>query len=306
MPSARRLSTAALLAAAFTAGSASAASVTVTLENLSPEGGLFTTPVWVGFHDGTFDLFDLGDTASTGLERIAEDGSFGAIAEEFADATGGNGLGGVITAPEGFAGAPVLEPGEITSQTFEVDEFTQRFLSLGAMVLPSNDAFFGTDDAIELFDADGTFFGGAEFTVTRDDILDAGTELNTELDAAFLNQTGPDTGITENGVITVHPGFIGSVGGPAAGPNGEAASILGGTVVTGDVISPTLGDFTADGFGGLVRVTIALNDGSDTGDGDDNDGGSGAGGGATAVPTPSALGAGFIGLLALARRRNRG
>ena len=275
---------AALLAVTGTA--ASAATVTVTVENLSPDGGLFATPVWVGFHDGSFDLFDVGAEASEGLERIAEDGTFATIREEFGAATGGTGQGGVITAPGGFAGAPVFEPGETVSQTFEVDELTQRLLSFGAMVLPSNDAFFGTDDAVELFDADGNFLGTQTLVFGADQIFDAGTEANTELDAAFLNQTGPDTGITTAELIGLHPGFIGSLGGPESGPNGEAGSVLGGTVAAGAVIDPVLGDFTRPGFGDYVRVTVTAGD-------------------ATAIPTPSAAAAGLLGLGAMLARRRR-
>ncbi len=32
-------------------------SVVVTLENLMPERGTLLTPVWLGFHDGTFDSY---------------------------------------------------------------------------------------------------------------------------------------------------------------------------------------------------------------------------------------------------------
>lgn len=54
---------------------AEAATVKVSVENLGPAGGIFLTPVWVGFHDGSFDTYDLGSPASAGLERIAEDGN---------------------------------------------------------------------------------------------------------------------------------------------------------------------------------------------------------------------------------------
>jgi len=47
-------------------------SVTVTIENLAPMGGTFLTPVWVGFHDGGFDLYDNGAAVSAELERLAE------------------------------------------------------------------------------------------------------------------------------------------------------------------------------------------------------------------------------------------
>jgi hypothetical protein len=33
--------------------------VTVTIEDLAPTNGTNQTPQWVGFHDGTFDLYDV-------------------------------------------------------------------------------------------------------------------------------------------------------------------------------------------------------------------------------------------------------
>ena len=32
--------------------------ITVTVESLVPEGGVYFTPVWLGFHNGSFDLFN--------------------------------------------------------------------------------------------------------------------------------------------------------------------------------------------------------------------------------------------------------
>ena len=48
--------------------------IIVTVENLAPAGGFYFTPVWVGLHNGSFDLFDLAGLASEGVERFAEDG----------------------------------------------------------------------------------------------------------------------------------------------------------------------------------------------------------------------------------------
>ena len=45
--------------------------VRVIIENRSPENGILLTPLWVGFHDGSFDLFDTGTTASRALEALA-------------------------------------------------------------------------------------------------------------------------------------------------------------------------------------------------------------------------------------------
>ena len=38
--------------------SAIAATLRVTVDNLAPINGNFLTPVWVGFHDGSFDIYD--------------------------------------------------------------------------------------------------------------------------------------------------------------------------------------------------------------------------------------------------------
>ena len=56
----------ATIAVASTAASGQT-SVTVTIENLAPANGGFLTPVWVGFHDGGFDLYDRGAAISPEL-----------------------------------------------------------------------------------------------------------------------------------------------------------------------------------------------------------------------------------------------
>ncbi len=79
------------------------------------------------------------------------------------------------------------------------------------MVIPSNDAFIANDDPLahEVFDAAGNFTGPITLTVLCSCVLDAGTEDNTEMQAAFINQTGNNMGTTTiGGVISLHPGFI--------------------------------------------------------------------------------------------------
>ena len=51
------------------AGSAGAVSVRVTVTNNAAAGGIYLTPMWIGFHDGGFDLFDIGGAASAGCSR---------------------------------------------------------------------------------------------------------------------------------------------------------------------------------------------------------------------------------------------
>lgn len=212
--------------------------IRVSLRNTSDTGGTALTPLFAGFHDNSFDVYDLGGTASAGLEALAEDGNNAVIAEELiaadADAQSVN-----VAGPRGPIAAR-----ELATATVMVDGLSNGYLGVASMLLPSNDAFIGTANALKLFDADGNFLGAQTVAFNGDSVRDAGTEVNTELDAAFINQTGPNTGITENGVITVHPGFNGSLGNPV----GEGDQIiLGGTNAFGEFIDPVAADFTQPG-----------------------------------------------------------
>lgn len=189
--------------------------IRVSITNSGPEGGTFLTPPWVAIQDGSFDIYDRGGPAADFLEALAEDGTTDAIGAAFSE-SGAAGAAGVITGPDGVAAGP-LDPGETGSIVLTVDPSKAQFLNFASMVIPSNDAFIsspGDPTALRIFDEHGNFTGG-EFEVTGADVLDAGTEVNTESDAAFLNQDGPNTGVDEGGVVTLHPGFIGSAGLPA-------------------------------------------------------------------------------------------
>ena len=49
------------------------AALQITVENLAPDGGLANTPVWVGLHNGNFDVASLRQSASRfpGLEALS-------------------------------------------------------------------------------------------------------------------------------------------------------------------------------------------------------------------------------------------
>ena len=49
----------------------------VTVENLAPKQGIGLAPFWIAFHDGSFDVFNEGEAASSALEFLAEDGVTG-------------------------------------------------------------------------------------------------------------------------------------------------------------------------------------------------------------------------------------
>lgn len=221
---------------------ASAVPLKVTIESLVPNQGVFLTPVWVGFHDGGFDVYDRDVPAFAGLEPLAEDGNTAPISSRFITEQGaGGGVDGTIPGP----GGP-LNPGAVTMQTLEVDPGAGRFFSYASMIIPSNDAFIanGNPLAHEIFDANGNFIG-ADFIVLGAEVLDAGTEQNTELDAAFINQAGPNEGLDENGNVSSHPGFIDSSANPGGTP-----IILGGLAgpLNTILIDSVAGDFTQNGF----------------------------------------------------------
>ena len=226
--------------------------ITVTIENLAPEGGTFLTPFWVGFHNGDFDSYDRGSAISPGLERLVEDGDTAPFSEEFL-ASGYGVIDGTILGTEGIEGP--IDPGETTSLTFTLDSEadTSQFFSYASMVIPSNDAFIanGNPEAHRLFDDEGNFIGDdLEILVAGNQILDGGTEVNDELpeNTAFFGQAAPDTGEVENGVVTVHPGFI------------EGGRILSEDGTTeGAPAAFNNADFTADGYE-VARITVALAD----------------------------------------------
>lgn len=228
------------LAAAGTA-SADTVELMITIENLAPTNGTWLTPVWGGFHDGGFDLYDDGSAASLGLERIAEDGNASVLSGEFL----GSGFGTV----DGMIGGGPIAPGVVASQVFTLDSAaaTSQYFSFASMILPSNDAFIGNEaaDAHRIFDANGNFLG-ADFFVTGADVRDAGTEVNDELpeNTAFFGQAAPDTGVVEGGVVGFHPGFLGSAGNPGV------PSILADPNFAG-------ADFSIDGYP-VARVTISV------------------------------------------------
>jgi Spondin_N/RTX calcium-binding nonapeptide repeat (4 copies) len=228
----------------------------VTIKNTSESGGTFLTPAWLGFHDGSFDLFNVGEAASAGLEQLAEDGAATILGTELvaADADGQ----GLLVA--GAAGPIATQ--ETTSAILDVDGASNPFASFGSMIIPSNDAFIGTDEALRLFDAQGRFLGETTITFAGTDAYDAGTEVNTELDAAFINQTAPNTGMDEFGVVHLHPGFNGSLGNPV----GEGDQIiLGGVNEAGEFIDPVAADFTRPGAQ-LAEVhinTVRVREGTD-------------------------------------------
>ncbi len=191
----RTLFTGSMVALGF-AGIAPAAQVDllITVENLQPANSVSFAPLRFGFHDGTFDSFDLGAAATAPIVSIAEGGSGSEWFPAFAAAQPSGNAGSV-------GGGPLL-PGQTASAKITVDSSLNRFFSFGAMVVPSNDYFIGNDSGTEyeLFDASGAF---VPTTITQfgRDIWDAGSELDGPFGAAFLQGSSNPDHIDENGVV---------------------------------------------------------------------------------------------------------
>lgn len=195
------------------ASSATATTLKVTVENLAPQRGTLVAPTWVGFHDGSFDAFDVGRVASSDIENLAEDANTTPIANSFLENGSGVVEGTILDREKRFTRFGDIGPGQTVTQTFEIDETSSnsQYFSYAAMVVPSNDAFIGNDDplATRVFDENGNFLG-ADIVVSGDRVWDAGTERNDEIpvNTALLGQSEPNIGVTTNDVVSQHPGFL--------------------------------------------------------------------------------------------------
>lgn len=197
----------ALAAAALTLATAmqaaQAADVKVTLTQLAPAGGVGIAPLWVGFHNGSFDSFDAGYAASLGIERAAEDGSAAQLGSIFG-ATASGGIQGTLPGPPAF-------PGAVRSLSLTGLDLggANRYFSYAAMVVVSNDFFIGNDNATQ-FDLSSLAHGGKISLLVggAGHVWDAGTEVNdfrySLANGAFGiggGQTGANQGTDEHGVV---------------------------------------------------------------------------------------------------------
>jgi hypothetical protein len=194
----------------------------VTIQNNAPIGGVAITPVWVGFHDGSFDSYDSGSPASAELESLAELGMTGPISDLFAGTMSDGRVQGAIA-----NGGPLFAGGSAT-QEFTVDDAgANTYFSYASMVLPSNDFFVANGDPFahslsSLFNGTATtisFNIGAVGTVN-----DAGTEINDFLFSPGNGIGGipdgdPMGGADEGGVISnvIGDPFAGFLNNPGTG-----------------------------------------------------------------------------------------
>ena len=90
------------------------------------------TPQLVATHKKSLSLFTLGEPASDSLELLAEGGDTAPLTQDIQNSTGQ--MGEVLTVPG------LLAPGQTT--VIEImGNYKHHYLSLAAMLLPSNDTF---------------------------------------------------------------------------------------------------------------------------------------------------------------------
>lgn len=201
--------------------------VRVDITSNAPDGGVAITPVWVGFHDGSFDSYNGGLSSQEGLERLAEDGDTSVISNDFLggytyiDNSSGSAVSArVLSSQSGServdgtiastTGAPPIQPGETATSFFDIDTSgINRYFSYASMVLPSNDYYVANGnptawDLASLYDGEGSISFDIGLANT---INDAGTEVESYVTSAANGlfglaggQSGPNQGADQNGV----------------------------------------------------------------------------------------------------------
>jgi hypothetical protein len=221
----RRKFLSALLALLFlpavAAGQASAAEFSLTVTNLTH--GTWFTPLLVTLHDRHTDLFETGVPATAALQAMAEGGDISGLLA-YANDRGADS----VENPAGGLLAPGASATAVFSQTHR---FRNRYLSIVAMLLPTNDGFVGLD-SLRLPRIPGTYTyylnGYDAGTETNDEIVNgAGTpgEPGIPADPGGYAGTGA-SGVIDfesNSTVHVHRGVLGE---PAAAGGSDLDSAI--------------------------------------------------------------------------------
>lgn len=188
-------------AAALTVGllggaQAAVVQLKVTVENLAPANSVSFAPLRVGFHNGAFDAFNIGQAATAPIISVAEGGSGSAWFPAFAAVDPTATLGTVVPNPAG----PLL-PGATGFAEFTIDTALNPFFTFASMVVPSNDFFIGNDlpTRFRLFDNTGNLMITSIVQRSRD-IWDAGSEIFDPAAAAFVGNN--DLRADQNSVVS--------------------------------------------------------------------------------------------------------
>ena len=195
----------AALLTSITSTNVNAAELEITVQNLTQ--GIYYTPLIIAAHTGDAAMFRSGTMASPELQALAEGGDISSMASL---------LNSVSADVNENAAGGLLAPGMSTSTMMSTSD-SNMYLSLAAMLLPTNDGFVGLDSWMIPTEA-GTY----TFTLNA---YDAGTEANDEIVngagapgmPGIPAAPGMDAGMGASGVIAteansyvhIHPGTLG-------------------------------------------------------------------------------------------------
>ena len=265
----------------------------VTVTNNGPSNGVALTPVWVGFHDGSFDSYNGGLTSQPGLEQIAEDGSTATISADFQggytyiDNTSGTPTSARVLSSQAGServdgtigsamGPPPIQAGESASASFTIaTDGSNRYFSYVSMVLPSNDFFVANGspfaiDLMSLYDGEGEVsvnVGG----FNASPVNDAGTEAESYVTSAANGlfglaggQTGPDSpagslGLPIANVLGANPlDALNFVEGPQPGFDFNNGQLYPNGIATITITAVPENGAVPEPGSGLVWSTLAL------------------------------------------------
>lgn len=180
--------------------------ISFNLTNLT--NGVYFTPVLVTAHGKDSRLFQVGEKASFSLQMMAEGGDISGLINDV------EAKAGVYVADPA---AGVLAPGESTAAALHLDGKSTKYLSVVAMLLPTNDGFVGLD-SLKIPKSRGRYIyylnGYDAATESNDEIINGG---GTPGVAGIPADPGGNGGVRAKGAagpdhsnkVHIHRGILG-------------------------------------------------------------------------------------------------
>ncbi len=166
------------------------------------------SPLAVALHSGSYGMWQIGTSASSGLEQLAEGGDSTALLGE---ATSAN----AVT----LTGSGLIMPGTSDSVIIDANMSSDLALSFATMLVNTNDGFTGLS---------GDMLSSLALGETRSTeliALDAGTEANSESAATIPGPAAGGEGYNvirdDRDTVGGHPGVVTSADGLSASALGE-------------------------------------------------------------------------------------
>ncbi|MEW8507975.1 MAG: spondin domain-containing protein [Candidatus Thiodiazotropha sp.] len=218
-------------------GLASDRDVSVEITNLT--NAIYFTPLLVATHDRNTHLFEVSTTASANLQAMAEGGNISGLMDDVIAA------GGEVVADPASG---LLAPGASAEAMIDRPRKRNRYLSIVAMLLPTNDGFVGLD-GLRIPKRKGTYTYYLHG-------YDAGTEANDEI----INGGGTPGTLG----IPADPGGNAGSGGVSAVAEDHNQTVHLHRGISGDN-DPTGGESDLDARvhtwqGPVARLVIRVND----------------------------------------------